>query len=96
MAKAKAKVSKNARFEMVNLAFNVGGLSLGDMTACNPGGSVICPSGSGCPPGTCVGASCSGKSATLELGFESRILVAKTHLAKLQAEIQAVVAKYQR
>lgn len=90
------------KFRAIDLSFNIGipGLrDLGNVVDCNSGGSVICNAGTGgCGSGgmTCVGTSCSGKSATREIGFESRILVNPVELESLQKELISVVARFAR
>lgn len=95
-------VSSKNKFLAVDLSFNIGILGardVGTVMDCNSGGSVICnPGTGGCGSGgmTCVGSSCSGKSATRELGFDSRILVNPVDLEKLQRELISVVARFSR
>lgn len=90
------------KFRAIDLSFNIGipgHHDLGNMMDCNPGGSVICDPGTGGCGGagmTCVGSSCSGKSATRELGFDSRILVNPAELEALQKELISVVTRFAR
>jgi hypothetical protein len=90
------------KFHAVDLSFNIGvpGIrDMGNVMDCNSGGSVICnPGTGGCGSAgmTCVGTSCSGKSATRELGFDSRILVNPAELEALQKELASVVARFAR
>lgn len=91
------------RFQAIDLSFNIGIADrigrIGNVMDCNPGGSVICEPGSkGCGGGgmTCVGNSCSGASATRDIGFDSRILVNPEELVELQKELRAVVARFAR
>jgi hypothetical protein len=66
---------------------------------CNPGGSIICEGTTkGCGSGslTCVGSSCSGKSATRELGFEGRVMLDPGEFDELRAELAQVIAKFAR
>ena len=66
---------------------------------CNPGGSIICEGTTkGCGAGSlsCVGTSCSGNSATRELGFEGRVMLDPGEFEALQAELAQVIAKFAR
>jgi hypothetical protein len=101
MEKPKKSAGKTApRFEVIDLSFNIAASGIkdpGDRMDCNPGGSIICEAGTkGCGGGglTCVGSSCSGSSATRDLGFDSRIRINPAELEKLQAEVMAVVRKF--
>jgi|GEM_PF-5922803 len=73
---------------------------LGDGRAdCNPGGSIICEGTTkGCGTGslTCVGTSCSGKSATIEHGFEGRVMLDPGDFDALRSELAQVIAKFAR
>ena len=70
-----------------------------DLADCNPGGSIICEGTTkGCGNGslTCVATSCSGKSATRELGFEGRLMLDPVEFEALRAELAQVIVKYAR
>ncbi len=91
------------RFTPVSLAFNLNVLDIGRPATinqdCNSGGSVICnPGTGGCGSGgmTCVGTSCSGASATKDLGFDAHILVEHGELQALQKELHSVVSRFAR
>jgi len=95
-----ASISDN--FLAVDLSFNIsipGIRDVGNVMECNSGGSVICNAGTGgCGSAglTCVGSSCSGKSATRELGFDSRILVNPADFEALRKELMSVVVRFAR
>ena len=78
------------RFVCVNLVLNIEGQA-GAAGACNPGGSIICTTGTRCPPGTCAGTS---TKLAAETGIEASVLVQQEELAALQAEIQRVVSEF--
>src|SRR2546423_9552163 len=84
------------RFALTKLAFNVGIPQIGNSADCNSGGSVICLAGTGgCGAAalSCVGTSCSGKSATV-WGFDAEIYVNPAELESLQKEVMTVVQRY--
>lgn len=71
----------------------------GGLVDCVPGGSIICEGttkGCGVAPYTCVGKSCTGNSATKELGFEGRVMLDPGEFDALRAELAEVISKFAR
>ncbi|MEO8113829.1 MAG: hypothetical protein ABI655_05580 [Phenylobacterium sp.] len=88
-------------YALTKLAFNIGipaGIEIpgGHNQDCNSGGSVICLAGTGgCGAAalTCVGTSCSGKSATM-WGFDAEIYINPAEYETLQKEVMGVVQRF--
>ena len=86
-----AKNVKDARFDLVHLSFNIGApsrqrfaLGCSEDTQC---GGVS---------NDCNGPSCDGSTREPPAGFDARILVARSELAALRAELQKVLTRFVR